>query len=125
MRIKLELLILILFLTGCFPGFPEPDCGALQNIAVAGLITDENSNPVAGATILVQSEKKNACKGSQPIADLTLASDGEGRFSAIIPTIWVDDVIRIEVNATDFKTRLYSERTYTFFDQAISIVLEK
>jgi hypothetical protein len=125
MQFMIELLTVMLLTTGCFPGFPERDCGAIRNVNVAGIVTNEKSNPLAGATIYIGSQQQNACSGSQPIPEVILVSDAEGRFSTIIPIIYADDVVRIEVSARAFRTRSYDERTYTFFEKELSVVLEQ
>ena len=123
MNLKLVLVISLISLAGCFPSLPERDCGVIQNTRVFGRVVDERENPLAGATIFIESQNQNACNESQPIADILLTSDSEGRFDRTIPLIYEDDVIRIEVSALNFRTRSYDERTYTCFADELSITL--
>lgn len=117
------LFAIVLLFSGCGFVLPEPDCGGLLNVKIVGVVTDESSNPIPGATIHLESQKTNACTGSTPIPDITLVTDELGSFSHTIPLIFADDVIRIEVSAEGFQTHSYDERTYTFFDQELAIVL--
>ena len=126
MNIRFGFVLLIgILLAGCFPGFPEPDCGGIQNVIVRGIVTDTNLNPIEDAVIFVESQNQNACTGSEPMPDFILVSDDSGIFNGLIPLIYIDDVIRIEVSAEGFGTRSYDDRTYTYFDQQLEIVLHR
>ncbi len=123
---RTSLLLILGFLpvlTACSSFLPQPDCGAIQNLRIWGVVLDGNNQPIEDATVIVESLRLNKCLNSVPISDIKLTSDEMGAFDTTVPIISQDDLLRFEVDADGYSNYVYDQITYTYFRDKLIVIL--
>lgn len=125
--VYLVILVPIIIATfGICPSFgamPVPDCGIATNVEVTGTVSDLNQNSIPGAEIVIRSEQRTGCPNTQPIDDLLLTTDQNGKFSGIISYVAEDDILEMTVSADGYVSEHFNSITYVRFDEPLEIIL--
>lgn len=124
-KVLLLMLCLLCVLAACSSFLPQPDCGAIQNLRIWGVVLDVNNQPIQNATVMIESHKLNKCLNSVPISDIKLTSNEKGEFDTTVPMISQDDLLRFEVDAEGYSKYVYDQVTYTYFRDKLKITLSQ
>jgi hypothetical protein len=124
-RFRLLTLCLFTMLMSCSSALPQPDCGAIQNLRIWGVVMDDFGQPIQDATVTVNSLKLNKCLNSIPISDIRLTTNEKGEFDTLVPIISQDDLLKFEVDSAGYSNYVYDQITYTHFRDKLEIRLSQ
>jgi hypothetical protein len=117
---------MVLFTWGCSvpKSFVSQDCGIIDHLQVNGVVRGDNSTPIIGATISLQSAGIIGCPNSEPSETIYLVTNEEGIFHGEIELVSEDDIIILVATANGYDTYYLAGRYQIFLD-LIEIELER
>jgi hypothetical protein len=115
--------ICTVLLYGCRSLALEPDCGAMENVNIFGVVKDSDGNPIPGAHIVVNSMNKNKCSNAVPFEEVATLSDSIGNFSIVIPLLSEGELLKITISANGFTAYYREYATYASLRDPLTITL--